>query len=175
MGLLRGRMEADLKLAGYSPSTRKIYLLYARLFAKHFMRSPQEMGETEIRAFVLLLVEERRTSPETYRQVRAALRFLYFQTLRRPVDVEWLPTRRRGKRLPLVVSGTDFEALLAAVRSRKYHAILMTLYGGGAWIWGGLLTARGGPESGLLTTLGCSLPWTLFESSHVNHGNHPGF
>jgi hypothetical protein len=32
-------MEADLRLAGYSPSTRKIYLLYAKLFAKHYMRS----------------------------------------------------------------------------------------------------------------------------------------
>ena len=45
MGQLRDRMEADLRLAGYSPSTRKIYLGYARLFAKHHMRSPAEMGE----------------------------------------------------------------------------------------------------------------------------------
>jgi len=34
MGQFRERMEADLKLAGYSPSTKKIYVLYARLFAK---------------------------------------------------------------------------------------------------------------------------------------------
>ena len=34
MGQLRERMEADLKLAGYSRSTKKIYLLYDRLFAK---------------------------------------------------------------------------------------------------------------------------------------------
>ena len=71
MGQLRQRIEADLKLAGYSPSTKKIYLLYARLFAKHFMRSPEEMGEAEIRVFVLHLVEERRISAQTYRQVRA--------------------------------------------------------------------------------------------------------
>ena len=135
MGQLRDRMEADLKLAGYSPSTRKIYLLYARLFAKHFKRSPEEMGEAEIRAFMLHLVEKRRVSPGTYRQVRSALRFLYFQTLRRPVDVEWLPTRRRGKRMPLVLSGTEVAALLAAVRSPKYRAVLMALYGGGLRIF----------------------------------------
>jgi site-specific recombinase XerD len=99
------------------------------------MRSPEEMGEAEIRAFMLHLVEKRRISPETYRQVRSALRFLYFQTLQRPVDVEWLPTRRHGKRLPLVLSGTEVEALLAAVRSPKYRAILMTLYGGGLRIF----------------------------------------
>jgi len=40
METLRDRMEADLKIGCYSASTRKIYLLYARLFAKHHMRSP---------------------------------------------------------------------------------------------------------------------------------------
>jgi hypothetical protein len=48
MGQLRERMEADLKLAGYSPSTKRIYL-YAGLFVRHFMRSPAEMGESEVR------------------------------------------------------------------------------------------------------------------------------
>ncbi len=131
MGQLRQRMEAGLKLTGYSPSTKKIYLLYGRLFAKHFMRSPEVMGEAEVRAFMLHLVEERRISAQTYRQVRAALRFLYFRTLRRPVDVEWLPARRLGKPLPPILSGTEVEGLLAAVRSPKYRAILMALYGGG--------------------------------------------
>ena len=59
MGQLRDRMETDLKLGGYSPSTRKIYLLYARLFAKHHMRSPAEMGEDEIRQYLLHMVEEK--------------------------------------------------------------------------------------------------------------------
>jgi integrase/recombinase XerD len=131
MGHLRERMEADLKLAGYSPSTKKIYLCYARQFAAHFMRSPEVMGDAEVRAFMLHLIEEREISAQTYRQVRSALRFLYFQTLRRPVDVEWLPARRRGKPLPLILSGTEVEALFAAVRSAKFRAILMTLYGGG--------------------------------------------
>ena len=66
MGQLRDRMETDLKLGGYSPSTRKIYLLYARLFAKHHMRSPAEMGEAEIRRYLLYMVEEKQISRETY-------------------------------------------------------------------------------------------------------------
>jgi hypothetical protein len=51
MGQLRDFMETDLKLAGYSPSTKKIYLLYARLFARYFMCSPAEMGEPEVRGY----------------------------------------------------------------------------------------------------------------------------
>ena len=74
MGQLRQRMEADLRLAGYSPSTRKIYLLYARLFAKHHMRPPEKMGEKEIRAYLRHLIEERNASRETVRASNPAFR-----------------------------------------------------------------------------------------------------
>ena len=131
MGQLRDRMEADLRLRGYSPSTRKIYLLYARQFAKHYGRSPAEMGEDEIRAFLLHLVEVREVSSETYRQARAALKFLYKITLRRPVDVAHLPTRRHPRRLPVVLSGSEVALVLKAVQSDKYRLILTAMYGAG--------------------------------------------
>ena len=119
MGQLRDQMEADLKIGGYSPSTQKVYLLYARQFAAHFMRSPAEMGADEVRRFLMHLVEERGESRETIRQVRASLRFLYAVTLNRPVEIEWLPVPRKQKRLPVVLSGTEVSALLSAVRGLK--------------------------------------------------------
>ena len=131
MGQIRERMEADLKLAGYSPSTRKIYLLYARLYTKHFMRSPEEMGEKEIRTYLLHLLEQREASRSTIRQVRAALTFLYSVTLRRSVEVAYVPSMRRQHRLPQVLSGREVTALLDTVVNPKYRAILMALYGGG--------------------------------------------
>jgi integrase/recombinase XerD len=131
MGQLRDRMEADLKLAGYSPLTRKIYLLYARRYTKHFRRSPEEMGEKEIRTYLLHLIEDRHASRGTIRQVRAALTFLYSVTLRRETEVAHLPVMRPQHRLPTVLSGTEVSALLDAVASPKYRAILMALYAGG--------------------------------------------
>ena len=53
MGKLRDRMEEDLKLGGYSPATQRVYLLYAREFARYHMRSPADMGEEEIRAYLM--------------------------------------------------------------------------------------------------------------------------
>jgi len=131
MGQLRDRMEADLKLAGYSPSTRKIYLLYARLFTKYHMRSPADMGEAEIRQYLLYMIEEKRISRETYRQIRAALIYLYTVTLKRQTEVEHLPVQRKKTKLPVVLSGGEVEALLSAVRVDKYHAIVMAQYAGG--------------------------------------------
>jgi site-specific recombinase XerD len=124
-------METDLRLAGYSPSTQKIYLGYARLFAKHFRRSPAEMGETEIRQYLLYMVEDKKASRETYRQIRAALTFLYTITLRRPTEVAHLPVRRTQKTLPVILSGTEVQRVLEAIHSPKYRALGMTQYAAG--------------------------------------------
>lgn len=131
MGQLRQRMTEDLKLAGYSPVTRRIYLHYTKSFVRHFMRPPAEMGEAEIRSFLLNLLEVRKLSHDSYRQCYAALKFLYTVTLRRPFEVESIPRRRGIRPLPEVLSGTEVEALFEATESLKYRTILMALYGAG--------------------------------------------
>lgn len=130
MGELRERMHADLRIAGYSPSTTKIYLLYARQFARFHMRSPEEMGLPEIRAFLLHLAE-RPVSPETMRQVRASLTFLFGVTLGRPTEVEHLPTQRPKRRLPVVLSGTQVGQILSLIRKDRYRLPLLAAYSGG--------------------------------------------
>jgi len=131
VGQLRDRMKTDLVIGGYSPSTQKIYLVYARKFAAHFMRSPAQMGADEIRQFLLHLVQVEDISRETLRQVRAALRFLYTVTLNRPTEIESVPVPRARKRLPVVLSGTEVGALLAAVRRPKYRLLLAAMYAAG--------------------------------------------
>jgi integrase/recombinase XerD len=131
MGQLRDRMEADLRLSGYSPSTEKIYLLYAKLFSKFHKRSPAEMGEEEIRQYLLHMVVEQKISRETYRQIRASLTFLYTITLKRPTEVAHLPVQRRKMRLPVVLSGTEVGRMLDSVRNPKYRAIFMAQYAAG--------------------------------------------
>ena len=65
MGKLHDQMQEDLLLKAYSPHTQRAYLRCARHFASHYMRSPEEMGEQEIRGFLLHLVRERKASPAT--------------------------------------------------------------------------------------------------------------
>ena len=75
MGQLRDRMEQDLKLKGVSPATIRNYLLYCRKFAAFYMRSPEELGASEIRAFLLHQIEVEQLAYASYRQVYAALSY----------------------------------------------------------------------------------------------------
>ena len=111
MGKLRERMVQDLRLTGYSPVTARIYLHWTKSFARHFMRSPTEMGEEQIRSYLLYLLDERKLSHQSYRQAYAALKFLYTVTLKRPFEVRWIPR--------LCVKDIDSLRMLIHVRHGK--------------------------------------------------------
>jgi len=132
MGRLQDRMEEDLTLLGLSDSTRRIYLLYCRKFAAFHWRSPEEMGVAEIRGFLLHQIQVDKVSLDAYRQMVAALKFLYKITLQRPGEVASIPfPRTRPPRLPNVLNEKELAALFAAVRNFKYRALLMCCYGAG--------------------------------------------
>jgi site-specific recombinase XerD len=94
------------------------------------MRSPAEMGEREIRDFLLALSFEQ-ASPETLKMHVAALKFLYGTTLRRPEEIVALPWPKVPHRLPDILSGTEVDALLGAVEPLLHRAVVMTAYGTG--------------------------------------------
>jgi integrase len=75
-------MKTDLLLKRYSPHTTRAYLRCIRDFAKHFMRSPAEMGETEVRQSLLYLTQERKITPGLQTTYVSALKFPYRITLR---------------------------------------------------------------------------------------------
>ena len=131
MGQLRDRMEQDLKLRNVSPATRKVYLLHARRFVAHYGRPPTELGEGEIRRYLLHLMEVEQVSYETYRQNLAAIKFLYTVTMGRPWEVKYLPFPKHRRRLPATLSVEQVAAVLTAVRNVKYRALLMTMYAAG--------------------------------------------
>ena len=85
MGKLRDQMLADLQLCGAKPRTQETYLREAENLAKYFNRSPAELGENELKEYLLYLIKERHLSEGTFRFYVAGLKFLYRTTLKR----EW--------------------------------------------------------------------------------------
>lgn len=131
MGQLRDRMDEDLKLRGYRPKTRVEYLRWGRLFAAYHRRSPQEMGEPEVRAFLMHLLEEKKVRPASHKMAVAALRFLYGVTLLRPEVAVRIPWPKVPHTLPQILSGTEVLALFEALPSLRHRAVVMTTYAAG--------------------------------------------
>jgi len=128
---LRQRFLQDLQLRNYAPRTVETYLAALVRFARHFGRSPAQLGPEEIRAYQLHLLHERRVSWSAFNQVVSALRLLYGVTLQRPFPVEQIPYGKRPRPLPAVLSRDQVVRLLEAVPQPFYRLVLQTAYAAG--------------------------------------------
>jgi integrase/recombinase XerD len=131
MGAIRDRMIEELELRGMAPATKRSYLVCCRVFVAHFMKSPEQLGAEQVKAFLLHLVRERKAGPSTAHVYLSALSFLYRHVLRMPDVVSDLPYPRVPHKLPDVLSQEEVMRLLGAVRSLKLRTILTTAYAAG--------------------------------------------
>ena len=99
MTRLRQRLIDDLRLRNYSPRTIEAYVAGVARLAKHFGRSPDQLGAEHVRDFQLHLLEQR-VSWSLFNEVVAALRFFYGTTLGRPDTVPFIPYGKRQRSFP---------------------------------------------------------------------------
>jgi site-specific recombinase XerD len=131
MGRLHDQMKMDLELKNYSPKTRSCYLASVRSFALHFHRSPDELGDHEIREYLHYLLTDKKVSQSAMNQSYSALKFFYETTLKRDWDGFRIPRVKMRKKLPVVLSQQEVQALFSIIRNLKHRAILMTIYSAG--------------------------------------------
>lgn len=85
MSELRQRMIADMRSQGLSASTQEVYLQGVKALAAYYHRSPDVLGENEVRRYLLYLRDERGVARGTYAPHHGGIRFLYAHTL----DRDW--------------------------------------------------------------------------------------
>ena len=131
MGKLKDQMLMDLQLSGAKPRTQEAYLREVENLAKYFNRSPAELGEAELKKYMLYMINERHLSEGTFRFYVAGLKFLYRTTLKREWPVEKIKHPRSKRKLPVVLDLSEVEALFAVTKNLKHKAMLMITYSSG--------------------------------------------
>jgi integrase/recombinase XerD len=124
---LRQRYVDDLRVRNKSPRTIESYVLRVVLFARHFKRSPEQLGAEHVRAYQQHLLA-RQVSWSQFNQAVCALRFLYNVTLGRPELIVHLPFARRPRTLPLVLSPEEVMRFLAAALPGRDRTLLDVAY-----------------------------------------------
>ena len=127
---LRQRMREDMQIRQLSPHTQRAYLAAVARFAKHFGRSPTELGLEDIRTFQLHLVSHG-IGHSNFTIIVSALRFLYRVTLHKDWCVDEIPHARKPQQLPVVLSPTEVAQFLAAAPNLKYRTAFTIVYAAG--------------------------------------------
>ena len=131
MTQLRKRMLDELQRRNYSPRTIESYLHAVEDFARYFGKRPDLLDQEHIRQYQLHLIQDRKFAVNTIVARIAALRFFFVKTLRRPYQREDLPSPKRPKRLPTVLSQEEVARLIDSAGNLFHYTILMTLYATG--------------------------------------------
>jgi integrase-like protein len=91
MTKLRDRMMGELQLRHYSEHRIYSYIGSVERFARHFGKSPTELGADHVKQFLLFLKNEKKVVWQTVQANRVALRFLYVSVLKQKWFEEEIP------------------------------------------------------------------------------------
>lgn len=131
MSELRNKMKMDMELRGYSPITIKYYTDHVGRFAKHFNKSPDLLGEDQIKEYLHYCITQRKICEGTVNVVYSSLKFFYNKTLGREWNVEKLARMKERRKLPVVLSQSEVKAILDVTTNLKHKTILTTIYASG--------------------------------------------
>ena len=124
------RFTEDMTLRNFAPKTRVAYMSRAKRFAEYYGRSPREMGQAEVRAYLLHLIDCK-LSPSTLSVGLGALRFLYAVTLGRPEEIAKIPVPKRPRLLPEILLARHLQTtiyLFIYLRSCLTAPVAQVLY-----------------------------------------------
>ncbi|MBK6978893.1 MAG: tyrosine-type recombinase/integrase [Cytophagaceae bacterium] len=128
---LNQKFEKKLSILGLSRST---YLNYIRHLAKlslHFKCLPTELDEDQLTDYLNLVQQEHNTPSESYFKFTIyGLRLLFKIEGIKPIDMG-LPSIKKDKKLPVVLSKEEMWRLLQAPDLLKHKILIGLLYGCG--------------------------------------------
>jgi hypothetical protein len=73
-------MSEELQLRNLSEGTSDTYLRAVARFARHFGKSPEQLGAEDVRRYLLYLLEDKHDTWSTIQVNRGALKFLYLRS-----------------------------------------------------------------------------------------------
>jgi site-specific recombinase XerD len=76
-------MTEDMQVRNLALNTQTSYVQQVSLFARHFDKSPEQLGSEDIRAYQVYLTNEKKLAPGSVLIAVAALRFLYKVSLKK--------------------------------------------------------------------------------------------
>lgn len=132
----------QLSIAGYSKQTIKSYTSALQKFLDYVAGlNTTQITENEITDYLYICAEQRQYSFSSMKHVTASIKFLYQYVLKKPAP-DVLNTRfKKPNKLPVVLSQTEVERIIAVTTNLKHKTILLLIYSAGLRL-GELLNLR---------------------------------
>ena len=123
-------LKTELHSRKYSRRTIGMYVHYNRALCRHLQKSPEEMTDSGIKAYLAYLDQYCELSASSMNLALSAARFFYNEVLKRNLAVEQFRPAG-GRRLPAVLDQSEVLRLLDMEQNPKHRLLLMITYSSG--------------------------------------------
>jgi len=124
-------MIRDMAVRGFSPRTHEAYIAAVVRLAKFHKRSPDQLTNDEVQAYLAHLFQARKLAWSTCSQAAHAFRFLYHVTLGHDRAQFHVPAPRQPQKLPEILSREEVWRLFHAGTRVRDRLLLATTYAAG--------------------------------------------
>jgi site-specific recombinase XerD len=131
MGLLQNKMKLNMELKGFTESTIRSYLHEVKQFVKFYMKSPEILGESDVKQYLHYLIKVREFSDSKVRIAYSGLKFLYANTMNQSWFMDRIPIMSKEKRLPIVISKEKILKILKVTENIRDRIIFQIIYSSG--------------------------------------------
>lgn len=124
------RLREEMVRRNYSPTTIRSYLHALRTCERyHRGRRLDQLGPDALRRYQAHLFEDKKLAVGTVGLHVAALRFFFVRVLKRRELKDDLPTPKRHRRLPTVLSPDEVRRLIAGAKNLYHRTMLIRCTG----------------------------------------------
>jgi site-specific recombinase XerD len=127
----KDRLEAELRSRKYSLRTMTSYVYYNRHFCRHVQKCPEDAVSSDVRNYLAYLDKTLDLSASSMNVAITALKFFYTNVMNRRGIIIERQRPRHDKRLPVVFSRKEVQALLDCENNPKHRLLLMLAYSSG--------------------------------------------
>jgi len=131
MARLLSKLQEDMELRDCAECTKDSYTRTIKRFAAFLDKPITEATETDVRRYLLHMVQNEGLQTSTVNYQNAGLRFFFEYTLERGLNQKQVPRFRGHKKLPPILEREDIDVIFESILNLKHKAIYMLMYGSG--------------------------------------------
>ena len=125
------KIQEEFILRGLSQNTLDSYLCVLHQFSQYYNDKPvAELGEHEIRAYLLYLIAQHKSSG-TVNVYNSALRFIYGIILERNLNCRLIPRQHQYREFPQLMCKGEIQKSLDVIDNLRDRTMFETIYGSG--------------------------------------------
>ena len=131
MTTLREKMKQEMQLRGLSHGTQELYMRAVLKLHDYYKQSPAKLSESQIKDFLLFLLNKQSYAASTYNIMIHGLKFFYEVVIDKKMVAINLPRTKEPQKLPDILSASEVERIIKVTHNLKYRTILIITYGAG--------------------------------------------